>query len=377
MIQGFATEEGTARFKEKHRESIAQGHFRSVNGLNLTSVGMGTYLGEPDNTTDQMVTDAVKLSIQTGAINVIDTAINYRSQKSERSVGKALKELIESEEFKRDEIFISTKNGYITNDADVTMEFWAYIQNTLIKTGIINADDISSGYHCMTIPYLADQLERSRKNLGVECIDLMYLHNSVEGQIQDVGIIKFIQMLKEVFQFYEEKRKEGKIRYYGMATWNCFRVHKDNMEYLNLKNVVNIAKEVGGEHNGFRFVQLPFNIAMSEVLTERNQEVDGETISFLETAKKLGIGVFTSIPLLQGQLLNKNAMPKFANIDSPALRCLQFVRSAGTIPLVGHKIMEHVQENLEIAKISPFNESDFNDLLAKLATPSDHSCNCK
>ena len=137
MIQGFATEEGTTRFKEKHRESIAQDHFRSVNGLNLTSVGMGTYLGEPDNTTDQMVTDAVKLSIQTGAINVIDTAINYRSQKAERSIGKALKELIESGEFKRDEIFISTKNGYITNDADVTMEFWAYIQNTLIKTGII------------------------------------------------------------------------------------------------------------------------------------------------------------------------------------------------------------------------------------------------
>lgn len=368
MIQGFATEGGTARFKKKHESSVAEGHFRSVNGLTLSSIGMGTYLGEPDNTTDQMVTDAVKLSIQAGAINVIDTAINYRSQKSERAIGKALKELVEKGEIQRDEVFISSKNGYITNDADVPMEFWTYIQNTLIKNGVIKPDDISSAYHCMTIPYLADQLERSRKNLGLECIDLMYIHNSVEGQVQDLGIMKFIQMLKEVFQFYEEKRKEGRIRYYGMATWNCFRVEKDNMEYLNLKNVVNIAKQVGGDDHGFKFVQLPFNMAMSEALMLKNQEVDSETVSFLEAAKKLGIYVFTSVPLLQGRLLNNNVIPKFGNIDSPSLRCLQFVRSAGAIPLVGHKRKEHVQENIQIRKIPPFSESEFNELLTKLAS---------
>lgn len=366
MIQGFATREGTTRFRERYGKKVAEGHFRLLNDLYLTSVGMGTYLGEPDAQTDQMVTDAVKISIQTGVMNVIDTAINYRAQKAERSVGKALKELIETGKINRDEVFVSTKNGYITNDADVPMEFWAYIQNTLIKNGIIKPDDISSGYHCMTIPYLADQLERSRRNLGLECIDLMYLHNSVEGQIQDNGIIKFVQMLKEAFQFYEEKRREGKIRYYGMATWNCFRVEKDNVEYLNLKNVVNIAKQVGGEEHGFRFVQLPFNMAMSEALTEKNQEIDGETVSFLTAAKKLGITVFTSVPLLQGRLLNNNVIPKFANIDSPAIRCLQFVRSAGAIPLVGQKRMEHMQENIGIARIPPFNESEFNDLLTRL-----------
>jgi aryl-alcohol dehydrogenase-like predicted oxidoreductase len=371
MIDGFATREGTIRFKERNEKSVAQGHFRLVNDVYLSSVGMGTYLGEPDPNTDQMVTDAAKLSVQAGAINVIDTAINYRSQKSERSIGKALKELVESGAINRDEVFVSTKNGYITNDADVPMEFWTYIQNTLVKTGVIKPDDISSGYHCMTIPYLADQLERSRRNLGLECIDLMYLHNSIEGQIEDVGIMKFVQMLKEVFQFYEEKRKEGKIRYYGMATWTCFRVDNSDKEYLNLTNVVNIAKQVGGENNGFRFVQLPFNMVMHEALTQKNQEVDGETVSFLEAAKRLGIGVFTSVPLLQGRLLN-DAIPKFGNIDSPALRCLQFARSTGVIPLVGHKRMEHVQENIRIAQIPLFTENEFNDLLAKLARQRMH-----
>ena len=40
----------------------------------------------------------------------------------------------------------------------------------------------------MTPTYLSDQLERSLKNLGVESVDLMYLHNAVEGQIKDVSL---------------------------------------------------------------------------------------------------------------------------------------------------------------------------------------------
>jgi len=371
LIQGFATKDGTSRFRERHEgKSVANGHFRSVNDLYLTSLGMGTYLGEPDPATDQMVVDAVKLSTQSGAINVIDTAINYRSQKSERAIGKALKELIEEGVLNRDEVFISTKNGYVTDDGDVRMEFWTYIHNTLVKTGVIKADDISSGYHCMTIPYLNDQLERSRKNLGLDCIDLMYLHNAVEGQVQDVGMQQFMKMLKDVFEFYEQKRKEGKIRYYGMATWNCFRVMPDSMEYLNLHDVVKLAEEVGGEKNGFKFIQLPFNMMVAEALMLKNQKINGEMLSIIETASRLKIGVFTSVPLMQRRLLSDRIVPKFGNIDSVAVRCLQFVRSAGvTAPLVGHKHMEHVQENIQVAKIQPFNEDEFKELIARLTKP--------
>ncbi len=369
MIQGFATADGTSRFREKHEgKSVANGHFRSVNDLSLTSLGMGTYLGEPDSATDQMVTDAVKLSLQSGAINVIDTAVNYRSQKSERAIGRALKELTDQGAINRDQVFVCTKNGYVTDDGDIRMEFWTYIHNTLIKNGVIKADDISSGYHCMTIPYLNDQLDRSRRNLGLDCIDLMYLHNAVEGQVQDVGMQQFMNMLKDAFKFYEQKRKECKIRYYGMATWNCFRVMPDNAEYLNLNDVVNLAKDVGGEDHGFRFIQLPFNMMMNEALMLENQGINGEMLSIIEAASKLGIGVFTSVPLMQRRLLNDKVVPKFGNIDSVAVRCLQFIRSAGvTAPLVGHKRMEHVQENIQVAKIPPISEQEFKEMIAKLA----------
>ena len=210
-------------------------NFKKFENLSLSNVGIGTYLGDPDAQTDQLVTDAVKKSILLG-INVVDTAINYRSQKAERSVGKAISELVDDGKIARDEIFISSKNGYVTNDADVKLGFWEYVKEEYSQKGVIQEGDVTSGYHCMTAPYLSDQLDRSLKNLNIECLDLMYLHNGIEGQIKDVSKEKFLENLKSVFALYEQKRKEGKIKFYGMATWECFRVPKDNPQYLSLED---------------------------------------------------------------------------------------------------------------------------------------------
>ncbi len=174
--------------------------------MTLSNVGVGTYLGKVDDETDDLVKKAVKQSILAG-INVIDTAINYRSQKAERSVGKAILELIQEKKINRNEIFVSTKNGYVTNDGDINQEFWQYVNKEYVATGVIQANDITSGYHCMTVPYLEDQLERSRKNLGLECIDLMYIHNAVEGQINDVSKEQFMKNLRLCFKFYESTEK--------------------------------------------------------------------------------------------------------------------------------------------------------------------------
>ena len=358
MIKGYATKEGTARFKSKAKN---EKHFRYVQGLYLTSIGMGTYLGSAKSEEDEMIINAIKVSIKSHAMNVIDTAINYRSQKSERAIGRALKELIDEGMIDREQVFISSKNGYLTDDGDLNMDIWNYIQTRLINTNIIKPDDISSGFHCMTIPFLNDQLERSRRNLGLECIDLMYLHNAIESQVHDVGRDKFMQMLKDAFEFYEAKREEGKIRYYGLATWNCFRVKLDHIEYLNLQDVVDIAKGIKKDH-GFKFIQLPFNLAMPEALTLKNQLVDGEWMNVIEASSRLDITVFTSVPLMQGRLLDK--MPKIDDL-SPALSCLQFARSAGVIPLVGQKRLEHVEENIKIADIDPLSKEEFERLFVK------------
>ena len=88
----------------------------------------------------------------------------------------------------------------------------------------------------------------------------------------------------------------------------------------------------------------------------------------LELAKQSGIGVFTSVPLMQGKLLEwiKNK-PEFTH-QSPAVNALQFIRSTPGVlaPLVGQKSDLHVKENLQVLEIPPFSEEEFNSLLKKL-----------
>ena len=366
MISGCATPEGTLKFAENSGALLS--NYKKTGDLTLSNVGMGTYLGEADDRTDELVKNAIKQSILSG-INVIDTAINYRAQKAERSVGRAISELIQEKKISRDQIFVSTKNGYVTNDADVKQDFWGYVKNEYASKGIVHEGDITSGYHCMTLAYLDDQLERSLKNLGLECIDLMYLHNAVEGQIKDVSKEKFLENLQSAFEFYEQKRKEGKIKYYGMATWECFRVSPENPQHLSLKDTVDMATKAGGERHGFRFIQLPFNMYYDQALLAKNQPLDGSMVSILECAVRLGIGVFTSVPLMQGRLLSPGVMPEFGDLK-PSLRALQFIRSSPGVlaPLIGQKSIDHVSENMEVMKIPPISEGEFLALVKKLTS---------
>ena len=367
MISGFATRDGTANFA-KRQPKVANNFYKNFAGLTLSSVGIGTYLGNPDDATDVLVKDAVKTSVKSG-INVIDTAINYRAQKAERSVGKAIAELVQSGDAKREEVFVSTKNGYVTNDGDVNEEFWVNIQNSLVKPGVIKSGDISSGYHCMTVPYLQDQLERSMKNLGLDCIDLMYLHNAAEGQLQDISKEEFSKKLQDVFSFYESQRKSGAIKYYGMATWECFRVAPNHPQYLSVFDIVKIAKDVGGQDHGFRFIQLPYNMYLDQALTAKTQG-DSNQYTILESAIQLGIGVFASVPLMQAKLLAPNVLPEFGQMSKPSHRAIQFVRSTPGIiaPLVGQKSQAHVQENLDIISTPVLSETEFSDLIKKLSS---------
>ena len=358
MISGFATPEGTKNFTAKH-DSIPEKNFNIFQDLNLSNVGIGTYLGNPDSDTDNIVKNAVKKSVLAG-MNVIDTAINYRAQKAERSVGQAISELVNEDKISRDEIFISTKNGYVTNDGDIQEDLMQYIIRELGKPGIVKEGDISSGYHCMTVPYLEDQLNRSLKNLQLECIDLIYLHNAVEGNLE-MSKETFLQKLKDVFEFYEQKRKDGKIRFYGMATWECFRVAEDHKMFLSLEKVIEIAKSVGGDDHGFRFIQLPYNLHFDQAFMQKNQLVDGKSASILDSAKQLNVGVFTSVPLMQGKLLDwAKDKPAFSAV-SPSVGLLQFIRSTPGVlaPLVGQKSDAHVTENLKVMEINPLSEDDF------------------
>ena len=115
---GFATPAGTKKYVEYAIQKVKpSSHFRIFNDLYLSSIGMGTYLGQL-SLEDDDIENAVYESIKSGAINVIDTAINYRAMESEKSRGRALLRLIKDHVIARDQVFICTKNGYITNEGD-------------------------------------------------------------------------------------------------------------------------------------------------------------------------------------------------------------------------------------------------------------------
>ena len=366
-VAGYATSEGTRKFMENaFKNGIANSHFRSFNNLNFSSLGIGTYLGQLTAEDDMDLENAIYHSLKSGAMNVIDTAINYRSMKSEKNIGHAIKKLIEDKIISRDQVFISTKNGYITNDGDYpTIDVLEYMQKMYISQGIIDSKDISSGYNVLNPNYIRKCLDKSLTNMQLDTIDLVYVHNAYESWFQDISRSEFNEKIRGVFQVYEEYRSQNKIRHYGMATWTCFRLPRNEEGYLSLEDMVKIAEDVAGKDHGFRFIQLPYNLAYREAYLLRNQTVSSDKdLTILEACNKLNIGVFTSVPLLQAKLFDAK-IPDYLGIDNQLLKIVQLTRSTPNViaPLLGQKKLNHVKENIELAKVAPLNNSEFSEAI--------------
>ena len=365
-IKGFATPDGTSHYSS--RFLWAKGHFRQAAGLWFSSIGIGSYLGEPDEETDRGYVEAAKEALTSG-INVLDSAINYRCQRSERSFGRALGELIETGKLKREEVIVCTKGGFLPFDGDYSRDPSGYFETAYIKTGLLKPEEIAQGCHAMTPRYLEDQLEKSLDNLGTETIDLYYLHNP-ETQLAEVDSKTFARRLQAAFEFLEKKVAEGKIRMYGTATWSGFRVVQESREHLSLEDIQILAREAGGAGHHFKAVQLPMNLAMPEAWVLANQNYGADQIPFLETAQKLGIIVIASASLLQGQLAGPfppGFQKLFSGLEKPAQCSIQFARSCPGIvtALVGMKNKFHVLENLETARVAPLSKDNLIQLFQK------------
>jgi aryl-alcohol dehydrogenase-like predicted oxidoreductase len=371
-VDGFADTEGTKEFVNRavHSHDIVPNHFRPRDGIFLSSIGIGTYLGDPTVQHDELIEKAIYDSVRSGAVNVLDTAINYRYMKSEKCIGRALSRLIDDNVISRNQVFVCTKNGYITNDADYpSVDVMEYIQKMFISPGLIDAGDISSGYNILNPNYIARCIDKSLMNMRLKTIDLVYIHNAYESWNEDVSKSEFNRMIADVFRTYERYRADNKIRYYGMATWSCFRVPRESKEYLSLEDIVNIAEEAGGKNHGFKFIQLPYNLAYSEAIFLKHQNVGSEKdLTILEACRKLDIGVFTSVPLLQTRLLNVK-VPDYSDITDQVIKLLQIVRSTPSVTaaLIGQKNPNHVARNVTIAKIPPLEESDFREAVNTLS----------
>jgi aryl-alcohol dehydrogenase-like predicted oxidoreductase len=356
-ISGKATLEGTKNYRDKHIDKCAPEHFRTNNELIASSIGIGTYLGQADEETNHQVIQAIIAAVKQG-INLIDSAIIYREQQGERSIGQALRYLIESGFISRNELIICTKGGFLTEETTEYLNWFNqhYITNNHSQ---INATDLVQNSHCIHPEYLQDQINLSLDNLGVETIDIYYIHNP-ETQLLEISADVFYKRLHAAFEVLESAVDAGKIAAYGIATWDGLRVPPNNPQHLDLAKIKSIAGEIGGSKNDrFRFIEFPLNMGMPEALIAPTQNVAGEQIPVLEAASSLGLTSIASASLYQAKVIGRipesvvNAMGE--NCSSDSQRALQYTRSAPGLlsALVGMKKLEHIEENLKTKNYPP------------------------
>jgi aryl-alcohol dehydrogenase-like predicted oxidoreductase len=331
MFPGSATAVGTERFADRFPAESSAQFYRRAQGVTVSSLGLGTYLGEMDEETDAAYERAIRRALN-GGINFLDTSLNYRHQRSERNLGAALAAWVREDGGSRDEVAVCTKAGYLTPGA--------------IPASGLRDGDVVGGMHCLAPMFLRDQLERSRRNLGLETIDVFYLHNP-ETQLRYIGEDVFHDRVRAAFEVLEHLAREGAIRSYGLATWEGFRKGS-----LSLPRLESIAREAGGDGHRFRFVQLPVNLAMTE----------GQ--STLEQARELSIAAVASASLLQARLsrgLPDEVARAVPGTSTDAQRSIQFSRSfpGVTVALVGMSSVAHVEENLGVARIPPLSQDQF------------------
>lgn len=341
MTSGYFTSEGSTRYSARHQALAGQEFFHLTPAGLLSSVGLGTYLGKPDEATSARYVEAILAALK-GGINVFDTAINYRYTRSEQDLGEALRRAFQEGLAARDEILVCTKAGFLTAGA---------VPSNLHPSHIV------SDSHCIEPDFLSDQAARSRANLRLDTIDVLYLHNP-ETQLRSIPLAKFEERTARAFERLEGLCSAGHIRHYGVATWNAFRTKPGHDERLSLPRLIELARNTAGEDHHFRFIQLPLNLAMPEAFTYPHALLGGEGVNVLEVAARSGITVVASASLNQARLVNGLPARLRALWSAPrtdAEFALQFARSAPGVAtaLAGMSQTAHVRENLGVGAYPP------------------------
>ena len=365
----MATYEGTWAYRDRFHEDFARTYFRPFGDFALSSIGVGTYLGDPTDEADAAYHEAIVEALESG-VNVLDTASNYRCQRSERVVGNA----IADSELQRDEVFVATKGGFLPFDSERPDDPGQYLYEEFVATGVVDREDLARGQHCIAPEFIDDQLDQSLANLGVDSVDLYYVHNP-ETQLEVRSRKEVYDQLEVTFEVLERRASEGDLGAYGVATWEAFRVPEGEESYLSLPEIVaradQAAETVDNDESHFEAIQLPFNVYMADAFTTPGQETAGsdddtdpKPTSVLEAAHTAEIDVFTSASLMQGKLAREMPDRVEAELlgETRAQRAINFARSApGVIcALVGMGSPEHVAENVAAGTFEPLGASAFD-----------------
>lgn len=162
-------------------------------GWQVSEIGFGAWAigSEWGHVSEEDALDALRAAIKAG-VNFIDTADVYGDGRSERLVGKVIKELPEK-------IYVATKAGRRLSP------------------------HTAEGYNRENLTAF---VERSLTNLGVERLDLLQLHCPPTQ----------VYYMPEVFDVLDDLIQAGKLQYYGVSVEKVEEALKA-VEYPNVQSV--------------------------------------------------------------------------------------------------------------------------------------------
>lgn len=364
----YATKEGTFEYLKKFPK-YSRDFFRFTGEYFVSSLGLGTFRKEPYREENYVISykDSVKTAIENG-INVIDTAINYRYQVSEEEIGEALREMFAEGKVKREALVIASKAGFIPLEFPFPENPYAWIEKHIVDKGLAAKEEVLVDQHCMSPEFLRWSAEKSLENLGLDTLDILYLHNP-ETQLGYVDREVVLSRIREAFTLFESLVQEGKIRAYGIASWNAFLYEEGYTEYLSLAEIVKIAQEAGGASHHFRYLQVPFNLAKPHACSFSNQKgPDGKYYTLMQAVEGYGLGLFASSSLLQMHLFKGKFSDKVRETLNTAsvtdvATALQFARSGNVLSaLFGSIEPKHIQDNLMLAYLKEAKPSQIERL---------------
>lgn len=377
LTAGHATRSGTERYAATFGPG-ASGHYSEFlnQHLKLSSLGLGSFPGVADDATDESYAVVVERAL-TGGINVLDTAAHYRYGRSARAMGEGLRRSFAAG-VKREQVFVIAKGGFLTFPDGPPTDFDAWFETEIAGRGLGTRAQLA-GAHLLSPQYLAAQLEACRQALGLKTLDA-FLVDQPEVHVPAVGKEQVHRWLEKLFAVLEQAVKQERIRCYGIASFDAFRVETDHPLFQSCASLVGLAEKAARRvwqeeraRHHLRLIEFPFNQAMNEAFTRFSQATgQGNIASTIQAAHQLGIYTVGSHGLLKGRLANTAAdgvRSALADLENDAQRALQFNRSTpglGT-SLVGISSPEHLHDLLAVARTAPMSREAYLRLYRRAA----------
>lgn len=370
LIPGHATRSATEAYARAFGAQCGEGHYSDFLNLHLklSSLGIGTFPGAATDEVDAAYVRIVRRAACAG-INVFDTAAHYRYGRSAAALGEGLRSAF-AEGVAREQVFVVGKGGFLAFPHGPPEDREAWFDANVVARGLGSRADLA-GNHLITPRHIEAQLDALRDSLGLETLDA-FLLDQPEVHIPAIGKEATNRKILAVFAMLEAARAAGKLRAYGISTFDGLRVETDAPLFESITSLLGLAEKAaaaagvrGDGGHGFRVVQLPFNQAMTEAFTRFSQATgQGNVASSIQAAHQLRVYVLASHTLGKGLLATQCAegvASALAGLANHARRAMQFNRSTPGIgtSLAGISDPAHLDDLIAVARCAPLPRAEY------------------